>query len=178
MSIRAASLLLSSTLLLGTLLPAAAQASAASDELAACLEENITAQDRKVLVQWAYVTLSKTSAAKEIQTIPSSKVKNVEAKVEKTLTNLVLKRCVKPAGKVLLKDPKNGLQDTLETLAVRLARSELQKTRESRSPHHDHGPAPSLSHAGHPRCGRRGPLHRVPRHFAFSSLRRSGIVSL
>ena len=127
MSIRAASLLLSSTLLLGTLLPAAVQASAASDELAACLEENITAQDRKVLVQWAYVTLSKTSAAKEIQTIPSSKVKNVEAKVEKTLTNLVLKRCVTPAGKVLLKDPKNGLQDTLETLAVRLARSELQK---------------------------------------------------
>lgn len=127
MSIRAASLLLSSTLLLGTLLPAGAQASAASDELAACLEENITAQDRKVLVQWAYVTLSKTSAAKEIQTIPSSKVKNVDAKVEKTLTNLVLKRCVKPAGKVLLKDPKNGLQDTLETLAVRLARSELQK---------------------------------------------------
>lgn len=127
MSIRAASLLLSSTLLLGTLLPAGVQASAASDELAACLEENITAQDRKVLVQWAYVTLSKTSAAKEIQTIPSSKVKNVEAKVEKTLTNLVLKRCLKPAGKVLLKDPKNGLQDTLETLAVRLARSELQK---------------------------------------------------
>lgn len=127
MSIRAASLLLSSTLLLGTLLPAAVQASAASDELAACLEENITAQDRKVLVQWAYVTLSKTSAAKEIQTISSSKVKNVEAKVEKTLTNLVLKRCVKPAGKVLLKDPKNGLQVTLETLAVRLARSELQK---------------------------------------------------
>ena len=127
MPIRAASLLLSSTLLLGTLLPARAQASAASDELATCLEQNITAQDRKVLVQWAYVTLSKTSAAKEIQTIPSSKVKNVEAKVEKTLTNLVLKRCLKPAGHILLKDPKNGLQDTLETLAVRLARSELQK---------------------------------------------------
>ena len=127
MPIRAASLLLYSTLLLGTLLPAGAQASAASDELATCLEQNITAQDRKVLVQWAYVTLSKTSAAKEIQTISSSKVKNVEAKVEKTLTNLVLKRCVKPAGKVFLKDPKNGLQDTLETLAVRLARSELQK---------------------------------------------------
>ena len=127
MPIRAASLLLSSTLLLGTLLPAGAQASAASDELATCLEQNITAQDRKVLVQWAYVTLSKTSAAKEIQTIPSSKVKNVEAKVEKTLTNLVLKRCLKPAGQILLKDPKNCLQDTLETLAVRLARSELQK---------------------------------------------------
>ncbi len=127
MPIRAASLLLSSTLLLGTLLPAGAQASAASDELATCLEQNITAQDRKVLVQWAYVTLSKTSAAKEIQTISTSKVKQVESKVEKTLTNLVLKRCVKPAGKVLLKDPKNGLQDTLETLAVRLARSELQK---------------------------------------------------
>lgn len=54
-------------------------------------------------------------------------MKNVEAKVEKTLTNLVLKRCLKPTGQILLKDPKNGLQDTLETLAVRLARSELQK---------------------------------------------------
>ena len=116
MPIRAASLLLSSTLLLGTLLPAGAQASAASDELATCLEQNITAQDRKVLVQWAYVTLSKTSAAKEIQTIPSSKVKNVEAKVEKTLTNLVLKRCLKPAGQILLKDHPDCLSQGVEAI--------------------------------------------------------------
>lgn len=102
-------------------------ASTASDDLAVCLEENLTTQDRKVLVQWAYVALSKTSAAREIQTIPTSKVKSVEANVERTLTNLVLKRCAKPAGKLLFTDPRNGLQDTLETLAVRLVRTELQK---------------------------------------------------
>lgn len=106
---------------------APAHASAASDALATCLEQNLSSQDRKVLVQWAYVALSKTSAAKEIQTIPTAKVKAVESQVQKTLTNVVMKRCAKPAGLLLLKDPKNGLQDTLETLAVSLAKAELAK---------------------------------------------------
>ena len=52
----------------------AASTSDTSEALADCLYKHATASDKLVLVQWAYVTLSKTSAAKQIQTIPSAKV--------------------------------------------------------------------------------------------------------
>ena len=38
-----------------------------------------------------------------------------------------MKRCAKPAMKLLLKDPKNGLQDTLGSLAVKLVKDETAK---------------------------------------------------
>lgn len=113
-----------------TILLAAPHASAAtkeSDALADCLYENTTNADRDAMVQWAYVTIGKTRAAREVQTIPSAKTKAVEANAQKVLTNLVMKRCGKPAMKVLLKDPKNGLQDTLGSLAMKLINEEAQK---------------------------------------------------
>ena len=51
----------------------------------------------------------------------------LEAEAQKTLTKLVMKRCAKPAMKLLVADPKNGLQDTLQTLAVKLAKREVEK---------------------------------------------------
>ena len=71
----------------------AASTSDTSEALAECLYKHATASDKQVLVQWAYVTLSKTSAAKQIQTIPSAKVKNIESSAQKALTNLVVGRC-------------------------------------------------------------------------------------
>ena len=68
----------------------AASTSDTSEALAECLYKHATASDKQVLVQWAYVTLSKTSAAKQIQTIPSAKVKNIESSAQKALTNLVV----------------------------------------------------------------------------------------
>ena len=114
-------------LLAGTCAPYASAATAESDALADCLFENTTSADRDAMVQWAYVTIGKTSAAKAVQAIPSEKTKAVEANAQKVLTNLVMKRCAKPAMKLLLKDPKNGLQDTLGSLAVKLVKDETAK---------------------------------------------------
>ena len=89
----------------------AASTSDTSEALAECLYKHATASDKQVLVQWAYVTLSKTSAAKQIQTIPSAKVKNIES----------------PAVKVLMKNPKNGLQETMTLLAGKLVNAEIER---------------------------------------------------
>ena len=104
----------------------AASTSDTSEALAECLYKHATASDKQVLVQWAYVTLSKTSAAKQIQTIPSAKVKNIESSAQKALTNLVVGRC-SPAVKVLMKNPKNGLQETMTLLAGKLVNAEIER---------------------------------------------------
>ena len=96
----------------------AASTSDTSEALAECLYKHATASDKQVLVQWAYVTLSKTSAAKQIQTIPSA---------QKALTNLVVGRCSSPAVKVLMKNPKNGLQETMTLLAGKLVNAEIER---------------------------------------------------
>ena len=101
----------------------AASTSDTSEALAECLYKHATASDKQVLVQWAYVTLSKTSAAKQIQTIPSAKVKNIESSAQKALTN----RCSSPAVKVLMKNPKNGLQETMTLLAGKLVNAEIER---------------------------------------------------
>ena len=98
----------------------AASTSDTSEALAECLYKHATASDKQVLVQWAYVTLSKTSAAKQIQTIPSAKGKNIES-------TLVFGRCSSPAVKVLMKNPKNGLQETMTLLAGKLVNAEIER---------------------------------------------------
>lgn len=105
----------------------AASTSDTSEAFAECLYKHATASDKQVLVQWAYVTLSKTSAAKQIQTIPSAKVKNIESSAQKALTNLVVGRCSSPAVKVLMKNPKNGLQETMTLLAGKLVNAEIER---------------------------------------------------
>ena len=81
----------------------AASTSDTSEALAECLYKHATASDKQVLVQWAYVTLSKTSAAKQIQTIPSAKVKNIESSAQ------------------------NGLQETMTLLAGKLVNAEIER---------------------------------------------------
>ena len=103
----------------------AASTSDTSEALAECLYKHATASDKQVLVQWAYVTLSKTSAAKQIQTIPSAKEKNIESSAQKA--NLVVGRCSSPAVKVLMKNPKNGLQETMTLLAGKLVNAEIER---------------------------------------------------
>ena len=70
----------------------AASTSDTSEALAECLYKHATASDKQVLVQWAYVTLSKTSAVK-----------------------------------VLMKNPKNGLQETMTLLAGKLVNAEIER---------------------------------------------------
>ena len=55
-------------------------AASAADELADCLYANTSAQDKTTFLQWAYVALGRTEAAKSVQTIPAAKIKTVEKK--------------------------------------------------------------------------------------------------
>lgn len=105
----------------------AAQASSASDELAECLYKNTSSADRTTFLQWAYVTLGKTQAAKSVATIPSAKTTAVEKQAQTALTKLVMNSCPKPAMNLLLKDPKKGLENTLTSLAGLLVQEEVQK---------------------------------------------------
>ncbi len=98
-----------------------------SEALASYLFQHAADSDKQVLIQWAYVALSKTSAARQVQTIPSSKVKSVESNAQKTLTNLVVGRCSAPALRVLMKNPKNGLQETMTLLATKLVNAEIER---------------------------------------------------
>ncbi|MDY4162481.1 MAG: hypothetical protein SOX97_02725 [Sutterella sp.] len=107
----------------------AAQAASAdvSEALADCLYQHSTAADKQVFLQWAYVTLGKTAAAQKVQKIPDARVKSTEAQAQKTLTNLVVGKCSQPALKVLMKDPKNGLQNTLNSLAQKMVEAEIRR---------------------------------------------------
>ena len=107
----------------------AAQAASAdvSEALADCLYQHSTAADKQVFLQWAFVTLGKTAAAQKVQKIPDARVKSTEAQAQKTLTNLVVGKCSQPALKVLMKDPKNGLQNTLNSLAQKMVEAEIRR---------------------------------------------------
>ena len=99
----------------------------APQELADCLYANTSAQDKTTFLQWAYVALGRTEAAKSIQAIPADKIKTVERKAQTTLTQLVMKSCPKPAMAVLISDPKKGLEKTLTALAGKLVQAEVEK---------------------------------------------------
>lgn len=98
-----------------------------SEALAACLYEHADRTDRDVLVQWAFVTIAKTRAAKAVETIPETKIRKTEAAAQRSLTNLVMKHCAEPALRLAFKSPKDGLQDTLVSLAKRLVVAELDR---------------------------------------------------
>lgn len=97
-------------------------AASAADELADCLYANTSAEDKTTFLQWAYVALGRTEAAKSVQTIPAAKIKTVEKKAQTTLTQLVMKSCPKPAMNLLLSDPKKGLEKNAD-IARRKARA-------------------------------------------------------
>ena len=98
----------------------AASTSDTSEALAECLYKHATASDKQVLVQWAYVTLSKTSAAKQIQTIPSAKVKNIEAMCMLDIAN----RIITPA---VIKYSKVVADETMTLLAGKLVNAEIER---------------------------------------------------
>lgn len=124
---------LSSVLLLAPALLGAGAAAAASSSstapaaLADCLYKNTGSAERTVFMQWAYVTLGKTDAAKAVAAIPSAKTKQVETQAQAALTKVVLKSCPKEAMNVLLADPRKGLQTTLVALAEKLVAAEIEK---------------------------------------------------
>ena len=127
MNTTAAAGALALALLANPIVAAQAASTDVSEALADCLYQHSTAADKQVFLQWAYVTLGKTAAAQKVQKIPDARVKSTEAQAQKTLTNLVVGKCSQPALKVLMKDPKNGLQNTLNSLAQKMVEAEIRR---------------------------------------------------
>ena len=61
--------------LLSTCAAGTACAASAADELADCLYANTSAQDKTTFLQWAYVALGRTEAAKSVQTFLPPKLR-------------------------------------------------------------------------------------------------------
>ena len=114
-------------LLANPIVAAQAASTDVSEALADCLYQHSTAADKQVFLQWASVTLGKTAAAQKVQKIPDARVKSTEAQAQKTLTNLVVGKCSQPALKVLMKDPTNGLQNTLNSRAQKMVEAEIRR---------------------------------------------------
>ena len=107
--------------LMMTLAGASAQAFAAgtsSQALGECLYRNATPDQKTQLIQWAYVTIGKTDAAKSVQAVTQ--------KMKSTLTTLLLHSCPKEAAQVLLTDPKNGSIDAMETVTSLMLREKVR----------------------------------------------------
>lgn len=101
--------------------------SEAASSLADCLYRNTGSTDRDTFVQWAFVTIGKSSAAQSIAKISAAKTKEVEGKAQSALTKLVLKSCPKEVASLVISDPKNGLENTLAALANKLVSAEIEK---------------------------------------------------
>lgn len=87
--------------------PLVAQAATTdAEELGRCIYNNTSSVDKDTLVQFMYVSLSSTNAARKIQTIPQARTIQVNAKTKNLATKLVLGPCRKQALRVLLSEPK------------------------------------------------------------------------
>ena len=60
--------------LIAALFSQAAFAGQYAQQLSDCAYNNLNSQDKKILTQWAFVSLGKTKAAKEVTVIPAQKI--------------------------------------------------------------------------------------------------------
>ena len=91
-----------------------------------CVYDNLSREDKNVITQWAFVTLGKTDAAKQITVIPESKNKQVNKEAKKRMTRLMTEACAREAANVALHESKSGLQDAAAQLVIRLAKEQLK----------------------------------------------------
>ena len=78
------------------------------------------------MTQWAFVTLGKTDAAKQITVIPESKNKQVNKEAKKRMTRLMTEACAREAANVALHESKSGLQDASCTVGSDLPKNNLR----------------------------------------------------
>ena len=97
-----------------------------AEELGNCIYNNLNSSDKTVMTQWAFVTLGKTNAAKQITVIPESKITEVNKKAKASLSRIMTQACPKQAANVALHESKDGLKSAAATLALRLAEDELK----------------------------------------------------
>lgn len=96
-----------------------------AQQLSECAYKNLNSSDKKVLTQWAFVTLGKTKAAKEVVAIPSQKTKEVESKAKNVMKSLMTEKCGKEMAKVALYEKKEGFREAASDLAMKLAQDEM-----------------------------------------------------
>lgn len=116
---------LAAALCAGLAQPACAE-SGAAQQLGQCLYKNSSSAEKDQLIQWAYVTIGNTSAAKQVQSIPEAKRKQVTQAMKGTLSNLLIRSCPKESAAVLLSDPKNGAADAMEELTRLMMRDKVR----------------------------------------------------
>ena len=95
-------------------------------KIVAVLITHLSREDKNVMTQWAFVTLGKTDAAKQITVIPESKNKQVNKEAKKRMTRLMTEACAREAANVALHESKSGLQDAAAQLGIRLAKEQLK----------------------------------------------------
>lgn len=111
---------------LGLLMITPVYAGQYADQLGQCLYQNMTKSDRDVFTQWAFVTIGKTNAAKQITVIPESKIKAVNTKAKESLQTLIATKCANEAAKVALHEPKDGLKNTVTAVAEKVMQEEFK----------------------------------------------------
>lgn len=107
------------------LVAGSASAANAGQALGKCLYKNSSAAQKDQFIQWAYVTIGKTSAARSIQPIPEAASKKVTEDVKGTLTQLATRSCPKETASVLLSNPKSGATEAMEELTRLMMRDKV-----------------------------------------------------
>ena len=109
--------------------PLVAQAATTdAEELGRCIYNNTSSADRDTLVQFMYVSLGSTNAARKVQSIPQTKINQVNSKTKALASKLVLGPCRKQAARVLLSDPRNGMQQALSYTVERLVADRIAES--------------------------------------------------
>ena len=78
------------------------------------------------MTQWAFVTLGKTDAAKQITVIPESKIKQVNKEAKKRLTRLMTEACAREAANVALHESKKAFRTQRHSLESDLPKNNLR----------------------------------------------------
>lgn len=121
-------------LMLSALVPFCAHAGQYADALGECVYKNLSASDKTVMTQWAYVTIGKTKAAKQIAAIPDTKISEVNSKARQTLIRILGGSCAKEAASVALYEPKDGIKNSVSRTAYLMVEDEVKETAASLLP--------------------------------------------
>lgn len=96
--------------------------------LGQCLYKNSSDADKTTLMQWAFVTLGKTDAAKSIATISAAKTQEVDQQTKTLVTRLVTTSCSTEAKQVVLKEPTTGLRDAMVAITTEMIKDKLSSS--------------------------------------------------
>ncbi len=95
-------------------------------KLTDCVYQSMTQEDKNLMTQWAFVSMAKLPANKELITIPPETIKAVQKSARKSLRTLVLEKCGAETTRVLVTEQLKGLKEAATDLAIRLVNDQLK----------------------------------------------------